>query len=149
MLKIATIIIGIGGFCLILLLSNFNFAYASDAQSYYLKGNSNITSGKMTEAIQAYNQAIEQQNSFFEAYLGLSIAYRETNDFEKALFSIRKAIELKPRYYQAYYNLGLILEKQGERTKAIKAYEKFLKEVPGAFKFSDANQRIFKLKKIK
>ena len=100
----------------------------------------------MTEAINYYNQAISYDETFFEAYLGLSIAYKESGDYEKALKYVQYAISLRPDYYQAYYNLGLVLEKQNKRDEAIKAYEKFLKGVPAASKFSDAKQRILQLK---
>lgn len=122
-------------------------AYSQDADYYYFKGNSCLTSGKMPDAIKYYNQAITNNNTFFEAYLGLSIAYKESGDYDKALKSVQYAIELKPDYYQAYYNMGLVLEKQNKPDEAIKAYEKFLKGVHGASKFSDAKQRILKLKK--
>lgn len=121
-------------------------AYSQDPEYYYLKGNTCLTSGKMSEAIKYYNQAINYSSSFFEAYIGLSIAYRESGNYDKAFESIQYAINLKPDYYQAYYNLGLVLEKQNKPAEAIKAYEKFLKGVPGASKFSDAKQRILKLK---
>jgi len=123
-------------------------AHSQDPEYYYSKANSSLTSGKMTEAIKYYNQAITYSSSFFEAYLGLSIAYRESGDYNKAYESIQKAINLKPDYYQAYYNLGLILEKQNKPDEAVKAYEKFLKGVRGAEKFSDAKQRILKLKNV-
>jgi tetratricopeptide (TPR) repeat protein len=121
-------------------------AYSQDADYFYYKANSSLTSGKMSEAIKYYNQAIKNDPSFFEAYMGLSIAYRESGEYDKALDSVNAAIKLQPDYYQAYYNLGLILEKQNRLDEAIKAYEKFLKGVPGAAKFSDAKQRILKLK---
>ncbi len=122
-------------------------AYSQDASYYYFRANSYLTSGKMQEAIKFYNMAISYDKDFFEAYMGLSIVYKELGDYEKALQFIQYAIKLKPDYYQAYYNLGLVLEKQNKKEDAIKAYEKFLKGVRGAAKFSDAKQRISKLKK--
>lgn len=121
-------------------------AYCQDPEYYYLKGSSLLTAGKMPEAIKYYNQAISYNSDFFEAYMGLSIAYKEMGDYEKALYAVQHAINLYPNYYQAYYNLGLILEKQNKPEEAIKAYEKFLKGVHGASKFSDAKQRILRLK---
>jgi len=135
------------GLIFVALLIVAKTAYSQDAEYYYFKGNSCLTSGKMSEAIKYYNQAINNDNSFFEAYLGLSVAYKESGDYDKALKSVQYAISLKPDYYQAYYNVGLILEKQNRNDEAIKAYEKFLKGVPGASKFFDAKQRILKLKK--
>ena len=136
----------LAGLCFSAILLFAGIAYSQNAEDFYQTANSNLTSGKMTEAVKYYNQAIRVDGNFFEAYLGLSIAYRELKQYDKALDSINCAIKLNPRYFQAYYNLGLILEKQNKNIEAIKAYEIFLKGVPGAGNFSDANQRIFKLK---
>lgn len=121
-------------------------AYSQDADYYYFKANSSLSSGKFSDAIKLYNQAIVHDVNYFEAYVGLSIAYRESGNYDKALESINYVLKIQPDYYQAYYNLGLILEKQKKCDDAVKAYEKFLKEVPGAAKFSDAKQRISKIK---
>jgi len=124
-------------------------AYSQDADYYYYKANANLTSGNIQEAVVLYNKAISFNVNYFEAYMGLSIAYRELGNYDKAIESIGYAIKLKPNYYQAYYNLGLILEKQGKNEEAIKAYEKFEKYVPDASKFSDVKQRISRLKDYK
>ena len=138
----------LAGLFLIAIIFGTRAAYSQDPEYYYFKGNSCLTSGKMSEAISYYNQAINYSSGFFEAYIGLSIAYKELGNYDKALEAIQYAIKLKPDYYQAYYNLGLILEKQNKPQEAIKAYEKFLKGVSGASKFSDAKQRILKLKEL-
>jgi tetratricopeptide (TPR) repeat protein len=123
-------------------------AFSQDANYYYYKANTALNSGKMQDAASLYNKVISVNKNFFEAYIGLSIAYREQGKYDKALESAQQALILKPDYYQAYYNMGLILEKQNRNEEAINAYEKFLKEVKGAAKFSDAKQRIAKLKEI-
>lgn len=139
----------LAGLFFIAIILSTRAAYSQDPEYYYLKGNSCLTDGKMPEAVKYYNQAISYSSGFFEAYMGLSIAYKEMGDYDKAFDAIQHAISLYPNYYQAYYNLGLILEKQNKKEEAIKAYEKFLKGLPGATKFSDAKQRILKLKESK
>ena len=136
----------IAGLCFSAIILFAGIAKSQNAEDFYQKANLSLTSGKMTEAVKFYNQSISCDENYFEAYLGLSIAYRELKQYDKALESINTAINLNPEYFQAYYNLGLILEQQNKNIEAIKAYEKFLKGVPGAAKFSDAKQRIFKLK---
>lgn len=121
-------------------------AFSQDAEYFYNKANANLSAGKMQEAIKNYNQALKNNNSFFEAYIGLSIAYREIGQYDNALEAINYAININPEYYQAYYNKGLILEKQNKCDEALEAYEKFQKEVKGAVKFSDVKQRINKIK---
>ncbi len=134
--------------CLFLnLLLNIRVLCSESAEGYYYKANLNLTSGKMQEAVTMYKMATDLNPYFFEAYLGLSIAYRELGDYDKAHASIIKVLEIRPDYNQVYYNLGLILEKQGKNTKAIRAYETFLEKVPGAARFTDVKQRIQRLKK--
>jgi len=125
-----------------------NVAFSQDAEYYFFKANSNLNAGKFKDAINLYNQAIAINDSYFEAYIGTSIAYKETGKLDKALENIQKAIEIKPDYYQAYYNMGLILEAQGKNSEAVESYETFLKKFKGAAKFTDVKQRISRLKNI-
>ncbi len=134
---------------LVLALSVKLPSYSENAEEYYYKANLSLTSGQVTEAVKYYKKATEKDENFFEAYLGLSIAYRETGDYEKAHQAILKVLEIKPGYYQVYYNLGLILEKQQKYDEALKAYEKFLEKVPGASRFTDTKRRISNIKRNK
>ncbi|MFH0702611.1 MAG: tetratricopeptide repeat protein [bacterium] len=129
------------------LLSQLAFSQ-QDSNDYFIKANSYLVSGKFEEAANFYKFAIQQKPVFPEAYLGLGMAYKESEKYQEAYEATYKAIKLKPSYYQAYYNLGLILEKQNKIDEAIEAYEKFLKEIKGADRFSDAKQRILRLKKF-
>jgi len=124
----------------------FNPAFSQDAQNYFNKANEMLVSGNFEESVALYNQAIQKNPKFAEAYLGLGIAYKEQEKYQSAYDATLKAIKIRPSYYQAYYNLALICEKLNKDDEAIDAYEKFLKEVPGAERFSDARQRILKLK---
>ena len=123
-------------------------SYSENAEEYYFKANLNLTSGRMSEAVNFYKLATEKKKDFFEAYLGLSIAYRELGEYDKAHKAIIKVLEIKPDYYQVYYNLGMILEKQNKNLEAIKIYKNFLEKVPGAARFTDVKQRISRLKKL-
>ncbi|MDD3013073.1 MAG: tetratricopeptide repeat protein [Candidatus Gastranaerophilales bacterium] len=114
----------------------------------YNKANSMLVAGNFEKAAEYYNHVIQRNPNSADAYLGLGMAYKELGRYDDAYKATRMAIKLKPSYYQAYYNLGLILEMQGRNQEAIQAYDKFLDEVPGAEKFSDARQRINRLKKI-
>lgn len=122
-------------------------AFSEDTGSYYRKANAFLASGKMKEAVNNYNKVIEKDKDFFEAYVGLSIAYREIGQPDKALKAIDYAIKLKPDYYQAYYNKGLILERQNKCSEALTSYDFFLRNTKGADKFSDVKQRISKIKR--
>lgn len=136
----------LSGLCLITLLFFVSAANSQSAEYYYYKANANLTNGHTRDSINLYNKAISINVNYFESYIGLSIAYREVGEYDKAYESIQHAIKIRPNYYQAYYNLGLILEKQNKCSEAIVAYEKFAREVPDASRFSDVKQRISRLK---
>ncbi len=121
--------------------------FSDSASDTYSKANAMLVAGNYNEAVNYYNVVIKQNPKFYEAYIGLGMAYKELGKYQEAYDSTSKAIKLKPSYYQAYYNLGIILESMGKNAEAINAYEKFLKEIPGADRFSDAKQRIINLKK--
>lgn len=133
---------------LIILFCCKSFVLSKNAEEYYYKANLSLTSGKIAESIDYYKKAAEEKKDFYEAFLGLSIAYREMGEYEKAHHAILKVLEINPSYYQVYYNLGLILEKQKNYREALKAYTKFLEKVPGAVRFTDTKHRISKIKAI-
>lgn len=131
-----------------LLLYTYKPGLTQDVKDYFSQANSMLVSGNVERAVELYKTAIQQDNSFSEAYLGLGMAYKEQGKYAEAYLATKKAIELKPRYYQAYYNLGLVLEKQNRCSEAVNAYNIFLDEVPGSDKFTDAKQRISRIKNI-
>lgn len=127
----------------------FKPVFSQNKNDYYHKANNMLVAGDFGKAEELYNVAIQQNPKFSEAYIGLGMAYKEMGKFQEAYEATYKAIKLNPSYYQAYYNLGIILEKMNRNDEAINSYEKFLKEVPGAERFSDAKQRIVRLKEAK
>jgi len=122
--------------------------FSDSVADTYSKANSMLVSGNYNNAVNYYNVVIKQNPKFYEAYIGLGMAYKELGMYQEAYDTTMRAIILKPSYYQTYYNLGIILESMGKKEEAISAYEKFLKEIPGADRFSDAKQRIIQLKKM-
>jgi tetratricopeptide (TPR) repeat protein len=121
----------------------------ADYKTPYNKANSMLVAGNFDEAARLYNLTIQSNPQYTEAYLGLGIAYKESKKYQDAYDAISKAIKLNPTYYQAYYNLGIVLENLNRNDEAIDAYDKFLEKVPGAERFSDAKQRISRLKNLK
>jgi tetratricopeptide (TPR) repeat protein len=125
----------------------FKPVLSQNNNDYYNRANSMLVAGNFEKAAEYYNIVIQRNPNSADAYLGLGMVYKELGRYNDAYNATQKAIKLKPNYYQAYYNLGLILEMLGKNQEAIEAYDKFLDEVPGAEKFSDAKQRISRLKK--
>lgn len=132
----------------IILLTSQTYAQ-NNAEFYYKEANKMLISGQFEQAKEKYCEAIKKKPDYAEAYMGLGMAHKELGNYDEAYKATQEALNINPEYYQAYYNLGLILENQNKNQEAIKAYEKFLKEVPGSERFTDAKQRIYKLKNKK
>lgn len=126
-----------------------NPAFAQDADEYidyYNKGYNKLTEGEFQDSIELFNKSLIINPKFYEAYLGLGIAYRLSNRLNDSLNATRKSIELSPRYYKAYYNLGLIYEQQGNYKAAYDAYKIFFKNVSEAKDIPQLKDKIKELK---
>jgi Flp pilus assembly protein TadD len=75
------------------------------------------------------------------AHIDLAIAYRETNDLERAEASLRKALELNSRHPVALNELGIVYRKTGRFAEARRSYEQVLELYPG-FHFARRNLAI-------
>ena len=75
------------------------------------------------------------------AHIDLAIAYRETNDLERAEASLKKALELNSRHPVALNELGIVYRRTGRFAQARKSYEQVLALYPG-FHFARRNLAI-------
>jgi tetratricopeptide (TPR) repeat protein len=60
----------------------------------------------------------------------MGIAYRELEEYEKAIESYKKAIEINPKKDDAYNNMGNAYDKAEKYEKAIESYKKAIKLNP-------------------
>ncbi len=65
---------------------------------------------RLGEAIQAYQQAIQYDPSFYDAYYNLAWAASQTGSLEVALTAYETALVLKPESVDARYNFALLLQ---------------------------------------
>ena len=96
----------------------------SDAYNYL--GFVYFRQGKVNEAIQVYNKALE--NLLYlnpqDAHLNLGVAYLSLKQYEKAKAQFEEAIRLVPDFAAAYHSLGKTYEGLGQYDKARTSYEK-------------------------
>lgn len=95
--------------------------------------------GKITEALAAYQKALEIDPRSKEGHFGLGIVYASQQQYTDAEASYQKALAIDPRYEEAYTNLGAILMAQKKTADAIVAYRKALAINPS---FPDANYNL-------
>ena len=68
-------------------------------------------------------KSIPSANSYFE----LGVLYRENDDNDNAIKSLKKAIEVDPIHNMAFYELGVIYEQKKDYDKAIEHYTESLR----------------------
>ncbi|MBI5452891.1 tetratricopeptide repeat protein, partial [Candidatus Gottesmanbacteria bacterium] len=92
--------------------------------------------GKLTEAVEAFNKAIELNPQNDRAYAELGWIYRKQGKLTEAVEALNKAIELNPQNDWAYSELGWIYSEQGKLTEAVETLNK-------AIEFNPQNDRTY------
>jgi Flp pilus assembly protein TadD len=85
---------------------------------------------KYEEAILHYQEAIQLQPNFGEAYNNLGVALLNLKRYDEALGYFKEAVRLQPGLYKTYNNIGNILVYQGKYDEAIQMYRKSLEIQP-------------------
>ncbi|RKP45607.1 tetratricopeptide repeat protein [Trinickia fusca] len=109
-------------------------------------GNALREAGDLTQAIDAYRQAIALKRDYAEAHNNLGNALREAGEPRAALDSCAQAIELRPGYAEAYNNLGNALKDLCELDAAAASYGKAIAAKP---EFAEAHLNLGHVMKAK
>lgn len=83
-----------------------------------------------TAAIAHYQQAIQLQPEYAEAWYNLGVAHQQLGDPSLALEAYQQALTFKPDYAEALNGLGTLLEKQGQIEAALQQYQHSLALYP-------------------
>ena len=84
------------------------------ASSYYKEGVNLYTKGKKyTEALAAFDKALEIDDKLPFVWYALGLCYRDMGDSSNALKSLSRAVELAPDNLEFLFNLGMTLEMIG------------------------------------
>ena len=97
------------------------------ADDWLNKGNLLLNLGEFNEAINAYNKAIELNQSNATAWKQKGNALLNLTKYQEALECNNKAIELDPKYASAWNNKGVALVYLGEYDDAIKAWDESIR----------------------
>jgi tetratricopeptide (TPR) repeat protein len=99
------------------------------ADPFFARGLDAQSSGKLSEAVEAYRQATRLDPSFAEAYYNLGLADYDAGDLAGSLTAYEFALALKPSA-GARYNFALALQKANFPQDAANELEKLLKDTP-------------------
>ncbi len=83
--------------------------------------------GRLDDAIAAFQQALELDPAYADAYFALANAHNRKGNLDEAIAAIRKAIELDPKealYYtelsRLYVQLGMVPEAEAAKAEALR-----------------------------
>ncbi len=112
-------------------------------------GLSLMSQGKLSEAIESFNNALRINPDYIDAQLKLSIAQASMGQYDDALINLGVLIKKNPKYADVYFIIGIIKEECNETMEAIKYFHQAIDISP---KFKNARVRLiicyFQLGKI-
>jgi tetratricopeptide (TPR) repeat protein len=86
--------------------------------------------GKLPEAIQHYERALQLRPDDAEAYVNLGVAEGLQGKLPEAIQYYERALQLRPDHADAYNNLGAALAAQGKLPEAVQHYKRALQLRP-------------------
>lgn len=100
------------------------------AEEWFNKGDLLLNLGENIEAIDAYNKAIELNQSYVVAWSHRGNALLNLSEYQESLKCYNKAIEIDPQYPNAWNNKGAALERLGKYDEAIEAFNEAIQLDP-------------------
>ncbi|MBK6752043.1 MAG: tetratricopeptide repeat protein [Flavobacteriales bacterium] len=95
------------------------------AHGYYLKGWIHKEMGDTALAVSSLRTAIEQEPTYYEAFVQLGILHAAKRDhLAKEYYT--SALALKPRNVEAWYNLGMYYQESGQDSLALETYARMV-----------------------
>lgn len=93
-------------------------------------GNQLKEAGRLEDAINHYQKALQLQPDCVEALNQLGQIYYLQGKVEEALALVQQAIKIQPDFAEAYKTLGNLLQEQGKIEAAMRAYSKAIEIKP-------------------
>ena len=109
---------------------------------YFEKGIQAMRIRNYPLAVRFFNNLIEEDPNFAEAWNKRATVYFMMGDFVKSMQDIIKTLELEPRHFGALDGMGLIFIHQGQYQQAIDVYDKMLEIFPFSLKTMEKRENI-------
>jgi tetratricopeptide (TPR) repeat protein len=87
-------------------------------------------SGRRTEAVTAFREALRLEPNFAQAHHNLGVALAQLGDSDRAVASFRQALRLRPDYPEAQYNLANTLGGMGRQAESVESYRQAIRCKP-------------------
>ena len=109
---------------------------------YFEKGIQAMRIRNYPLAVRFFNNLIEEDPNFAEAWNKRATVYFMMGDFDKSMKDIIKTLELEPRHFGALDGMGLIFIHQEQYEQAIEVYDKMLEIFPFSIKTMEKKESI-------
>ena len=109
---------------------------------YFEKGIQAMRIRNYPLAVRFFNNLIEEDPNFAEAWNKRATVYFMMGDFDKSMHDNIKTLELEPRHFGALDGMGLIFIHQGQYQQAIDVYDKMLEIFPFSLKTMEKRENI-------
>jgi tetratricopeptide (TPR) repeat protein len=96
----------------------------SHAEPYYIKGVYYSNNGNTALALSFFNQAIQHDYYFLDAYMDKGALLYDRKDYTEALKTFQLAVRVSPTFADAYYWQGKTQEAMGNKLEAKQNYER-------------------------
>jgi tetratricopeptide (TPR) repeat protein len=100
------------------------------ANAWFARGLEAQRDGRLMDALQAYQMALEANPAFFEAYYNFALAAMKAGRLRDALRASEHALALRPESRDARYNFALALRQSGYLLDAASELETLLRRYP-------------------
>ncbi|WAC06107.1 MAG: tetratricopeptide repeat protein [Methanoregula sp.] len=88
-------------------------AYSGEAVGFYDQGVSLLAYGNYSQAVGSFEQAIQREPGYFEAWDGKADALNRAHDYPLALAASNNSLQINPSYVKGWINRGQILYSLG------------------------------------
>ena len=89
-----------------------------------------LATGKLEDAVEHLNRAVQIRKDYFKAHNSLALALISQGKLEQAITHFSEVVRLRPSDYNAHYNLATALAGYGKTEEAIKEFREALKLKP-------------------
>ena len=101
-----------------------------DAERHFARGVAAQKSAQYNQALGYYQQAVEADPAYFDAYYNLGLAAYDTGRWKQSLSAYEVAIALKPESIDTRYNFALALKQAGYPLDSVEELKQILKGSP-------------------